>query len=164
MSTQELNPNKEFLLLHGESLPPSTEGEGSLGGLPQRHVLHRGYHSQSFSCCCCCCWALWIIGLFRWCLVGCRSCGTGVVKLDASRCKEMLKWGTSFVWVCFSSKICLVITAFGWILAISEASKVHQWALSQIPSLITAVTRSSKLISLKMRSPFLFTCDLFFTF
>lgn len=48
MSIQELNPNKQCLLLHGESLLPSTEGEGRLGGLPQMHVLRIGYRSQSF--------------------------------------------------------------------------------------------------------------------
>lgn len=48
MSIQELNPNEQRLLLHGESFLPSTEGEARLGGLPQRHVLCIGYHSQSF--------------------------------------------------------------------------------------------------------------------
>lgn len=48
ISIQELNPNEQCLLPHSESFLPSTEGEGRLGGLPQRHALHIGCHSQSF--------------------------------------------------------------------------------------------------------------------
>lgn len=47
MSIQELNPNEQCLLPHSESFLPSTEGEGRLGGLPQRHALRIAFSAAA---------------------------------------------------------------------------------------------------------------------
>lgn len=46
-SIQELNPNEQCLLPHSESFLPSTEGEGRLGGLPQRHALRIAFSAAA---------------------------------------------------------------------------------------------------------------------
>lgn len=95
--------------------------------------------------------------------MGCGPCGTRVVKLNVSRVQPHAKVGNQ---LCLSvlQQYDLLGHYCSWLDTGHFCGLQGQhWALSQVPSPMAAVTRSPSLIFLKMRSPFLFTCYLFFT-